>query len=755
MVTEKSNGVATQAIAVVAFALADVVGREGMLVSAAFSGLYAKHPEYKAKIKQEYPMKPLKSIVRDFPDVLRNSDCGSLLFDGREKLVTDTSSSTKMHVANALADVVGTAGMLASAAVSELHTKHPELKVAELYPSKILKNITEDFPEILSCELSSVGVHLLFDRRNLAAAALVLPDKETAEREYQDAPTNKPAASPSLPTSLAHGDKKQIQGDKRGEKGSKLAESRKLMSRTVDYNHTNGRTVRERLSSAATTDSGVAAHLGHLGTLAPKLNYPAEIGRAVATHFYCDIASNSSSTRARPSATLFGTDEADRYEWSTLLGQTIEPNGGEPIRLNTKEPFCIVTVGVQGSGKSHATATIVEACLVPFPCPSHAPLVLLPEPMAVLAFHFGEGDDDISELIGLMTPSVAMRSAFAAELNSVAPRVKRVVKLVSPTYYLQQRKLSGDQEGLDVLPLLLNWQSLSASDIRTLMRLNDSENQQLYVSVLLDLLRQYQSDLKHPVFEDFVEEVKDLCKQAGQAGPLGQRLQILESLVFESERNQANSELTESYVNLKDCVAPGTLVIVDLTDPLMSGADASAIFQVLHEQFRQLSNCPSGKLCVLDEAHRYLSSGTPLAAGLVKGVRVMRHNGMRYAISTQSPLTLPPEILELSSAVLVHGFHSHVWYSCLSKNIPFPHDGFSIIQQLDPGEALVFARRMQGLEGGHRIATAGTDADTQDAVQRAREGYVAVKSGFHTVRVRQRITLDLGASQISSVSATC
>jgi hypothetical protein len=40
------------------------------------------------------------------------------------------------------------------------------------------------------------------------------------------------------------------------------------------------------------------------------------------------------------------------------------------------------------------------------------------------------------------------------------------------------------------------------------------------------------------------------------------------------------------------------------------------------------------------EAHRYLVSGAPLAAGLVDAVRVMRHEAIRFVVSTQSPLTV-------------------------------------------------------------------------------------------------------------------
>ena len=110
------------------------------------------------------------------------------------------------------------------------------------------------------------------------------------------------------------------------------------------------------------------------------------------------------------------------------------------------------------------------------------------------------------------------------------------------------------------------------------------------------------------------------------------------------------------------------MVIVDLTDPLLSVADANALFQVLLERF-SLIKCPSGKLCVLDEAHRYLVSGAPLAASLVDAVRVMRHEGMRVVVSTQSPLTLPQELLELCSVAFLHNFHSQDWYEYLSRKV--------------------------------------------------------------------------------------
>lgn len=57
------------------------------------------------------------------------------------------------------------------------------------------------------------------------------------------------------------------------------------------------------------------------------------------------------------------------------------------VFLNTHEPFCLVTVGVQGGGKSHTLATVLEGCLIPFPENS---LCRLEEPMTTLVLHFDD-----------------------------------------------------------------------------------------------------------------------------------------------------------------------------------------------------------------------------------------------------------------------------------------------------------------------------------------------------------------------------
>ena len=72
---------------------------------------------------------------------------------------------------------------------------------------------------------------------------------------------------------------------------------------------------------------------------------------------------------------------------SGLLGGLADP-AGHDIYLNVADPFCLVALGVQGSGKSHTAAVVLEDCVVPCPAPSGGPLVQLLQPMAALVLHY-------------------------------------------------------------------------------------------------------------------------------------------------------------------------------------------------------------------------------------------------------------------------------------------------------------------------------------------------------------------------------
>ena len=72
-----------------------------------------------------------------------------------------------------------------------------------------------------------------------------------------------------------------------------------------------------------------------------------------------------------------------------------------------------------------------------------------------------------------------------------------------------------------------------------------------------------------------------------QASPLMQRLQVLECFVAESDRS-VGTGTSKNHVTLESCVGSGTMCVVDLTDPLLSVADANTLFTVILERFRRM-----------------------------------------------------------------------------------------------------------------------------------------------------------------------
>ena len=187
-------------------------------------------------------------------------------------------------------------------------------------------------------------------------------------------------------------------------------------------------------------------------------------------------------------------------------------------------------------------------------------------------------------------------------------------------------------------------------------------------------------------------------------------------------------------------------MVADLTDPLLSADEACGIFEVLLGQFTRKSCGTVGKVVVFDEAHKYLHNSGPGCAGLqnaiVETVRQMRHKSIRVLISTQSPLTMPPELLELASVTILHQFQSSDWCTYLAGKVTLPHNGFEQIKRLKPGQALVLSAKI-GLNGSGAAQDIEENGDSYDDDDNDQQ----VKVSCLKLNIRKRLTEDLGASR--------
>ncbi|CAM9778064.1 unnamed protein product, partial [Ectocarpus fasciculatus] len=414
-------------------------------------------------------------------------------------------------------------------------------------------------------------------------------------------------------------------------------------------------------------------------------------------------------------------------------GNHPSPAARRSIFMNTHEPFCFVTVGVQGAGKSHTLGCVLESCLIPFP---QQDVIHLQSPMSGLVLHYDQNVTSVCEATGVIAPSPLLARVLRTSQLSLPsiclPREKMVV-LVSPSYYNQRLQFYGDY--CIVKPLLFRWSSLTADHIKRIMRVKQSDNQ-LYMAVLLDLLRSYQRKGAIPSFNTFLATIKKMC-EGTQSSPLLQRLSLLESLVFESDMN---AHIAGASGDLVSGCSAGTLVIVDLTDPLLASDEANGIFQVLTEQFRSLHiplHPGCGKVLVLDEAHKFMDGVATdgLSQSIVNMARLMRHDGMRLVVSTQCPKALAPELLELVSVAVLHKFHSNDWFRYLSTKLPLSEHAWNAISNFQSGQALVFSSQLCASE----LPYATQKADTLQSVD----------LGLNTfeIQIRPRITADRGETR--------
>lgn len=347
--------------------------------------------------------------------------------------------------------------------------------------------------------------------------------------------------------------------------------------------------------------------------------------------------------------------------------------------------------------------------------------------MTALVLHYDQNVQSICEATGLATPAPNLVRLLDGARGWCLPPSKLLV-LVSPSNYHQRKRFYGDK--FVVKPLLFSWSSLSADHLKKLMRVKETD-QQLYVAALLDLLRRYQRQAKVPDFRAFISQVQHMCKLPGQAAALGQRVTLLNSLIYESDEN-ADIRSDSSSVLAALQSHSGGMVVVDLTDPLLARDEANGIFQVIVEQFRTAPRKPGqqgGRILALDEAHKFMSgtASDGLSNAIVDVARLMRHDGLRLAVSTQSPASLAPELLELVSVAVLHRFHSRDWFQHLGSKIALEPQHFEQLVRMPPGEALVFA-------GRHRIV----QCDQQHVLPMV---------------MRPRITADRGASRINATVA--
>ncbi|KAF2662936.1 hypothetical protein K491DRAFT_584523 [Lophiostoma macrostomum CBS 122681] len=370
-----------------------------------------------------------------------------------------------------------------------------------------------------------------------------------------------------------------------------------------------------------------------------------------------------------------------------------------PILLNTDTPWSAFLCGSQGSGKSHTLSCMLENCLL-----TDKQLVrkigVNPNPLAGLVFHY-----DSCQGSGVCE---------AAYLCSKIPTTVLTILMIL-------RDMAIETKGAGPFN-----------------------------------------------YTHFKNRLFATTFAPAQSGPMDQRLKLLESLMPPADSHlpppprrkprKSKAKPDDADADTHDYLTgtPGTLTIVDLTDPTIDADGACVLFNICLSVFIQQA-ASRGKIVALDEAHKYMTESSAAASTftqtLLQTVREQRHQATRVVIATQEP-SINTQLLDLCSLTMVHRCTSPAWFAVLKKHIGALYLGAWKGSEEDEGEhgdggpagnERALFQQIVRLKLGESLLFCPTAAVTMSggAIGKMHAGYVKFKT-------RQRVTADGGRTRLAA-----
>ena len=370
-------------------------------------------------------------------------------------------------------------------------------------------------------------------------------------------------------------------------------------------------------------------------------------------------------------------------EFDTLVGGNASPGqfgllgvqkaNGRRIALDLSETTTISLFGVQGAGKSYTIGTMAEMVLKQIPNVNH-----LPSPLAGVIFHYSESMDYAPEFTSMNMPNdKATDLQKLLEQYHASPTSVDDIVLLVPRAKMQDRK--AQYPGIEVRPIAFNSSELSVKDWQFL--LGAVGNDSMYIKQINSIMRSIRDRVS---LEALRTEVRNSPLLTNNQKALAE------------QRFQFAQEYIDDTTELRSVLKPGRLVIVDLRDEFIQKDEALGLFVVMLNIFSGVAEYAGkrfNKFIVFDEAHKYMDN-KDLTSNIVTAIREMRHKGVSLMIASQDPPSLPSEIIELSSVVLMHKFNSPAWLKHIQKSITsLSHVRDTEMAALSPGEAFLWSNK--------------------------------------------------------------
>ena len=354
-----------------------------------------------------------------------------------------------------------------------------------------------------------------------------------------------------------------------------------------------------------------------------------------------------------------------------ILGKMI--SNGRVIGLDLNECNTISLFGVQGAGKSYTIGSITEMVLRQF-----SNVNKLPAPMASVIFHYSDSMDYAPEFTSMVYPNdeAGQLAKLKAEYGAEPGNIKDVV-LLAPESQVETRK--AEYPDIEVHGIGFDSSELAVRDWMFL--LGAMGNDSTYIKELKQIMKACRHNMSLQNIRNGVAESDHMS--SSQRSLAEQKLDFAEEYITDGNK-------------LQQYLKPGRLIIVDLRDEFIEKDEALGLFVVMLNIFSsvmQVDGRAFNKFIVFDEAHKYMNN-KELVSSITTAIREMRHKGVSIMIASQDPMSLPTEIIELSSIVVMHRFSSPAWVKHVQKAItPLQTLTATEMAGLGSGEAFLWANK--------------------------------------------------------------
>ena len=348
-------------------------------------------------------------------------------------------------------------------------------------------------------------------------------------------------------------------------------------------------------------------------------------------------------------------------------------SNGRVIGLDLNECNTISLFGVQGAGKSYTIGSITEMVLRQF-----SKVNLLPAPMASVIFHYSDSMDYAPEFTSMVYPNdeAGQLAKLKAEYGAEPDSIKDVI-LLAPESQVETRK--AEYPDIDVHPIGFDSSELAVRDWMFL--LGAMGNDSTYIKELKQIMKACRNDMSLVNIRNGVANSNHMS--TSQRSLAEQKLDFAEEYITDGNK-------------LQQYLKPGRLIIVDLRDEFIEKDEALGLFVVMLNIFSSVMKVDGrafNKFIVFDEAHKYMNN-KELVGSITTAIREMRHKGVSIMIASQDPMSLPTEIIELSSIVVMHRFSSPAWVKHVQKAItPLQTLTATEMAALGSGEAFLWANK--------------------------------------------------------------